>query len=208
MEDPIFVRRGQKGELIEQRCLMPAKEVLANKRILLVSGLLAGEVDMIPVQDLADDLREGLLCLDAISHDPIKLIISSPGGMVRTTLTLYDVIKTIKAPVWTYGHLCASAASLLLAAGEKGHRFMYPHGQVMLHLPEGSVSGTTKIMATRSKEYDRLRDEMVKLLIDCGATKSHTEILEDLDGEYWMTAQEVIGYGLADRIVGKGELLE
>lgn len=143
------------------------------------------------------------------SNEPIYLVIESPGGDVSAGMILYDHIRMSKAPVITIGHNCASMAVTILAAGKE--RVILPHARVMLHLPSGTFEGDSETIKIRSKVLDEIKNELVEAYLECGvhagvtapgATKSKIkkQILKDIDREFWLTAQEAVNYGLADRI--------
>ncbi|MEJ7914525.1 MAG: ATP-dependent Clp protease proteolytic subunit, partial [Chitinophagaceae bacterium] len=85
----------------------------------------------------AKDVVTKLLLLEADAPGKeIKFFISSPGGSVTSGMVIYDTMKLIKSPVSTICMgLAASMGSILLSAGEKGKRFIYPNGEVMIHQP-------------------------------------------------------------------------
>jgi ATP-dependent Clp protease protease subunit len=85
----------------------------------------------------AKDVVTKLLLLEADKPgEEIKFFISSPGGSVTSGMVIYDTMHLIKSPVSTICMgLAASMGSILLSAGEKGRRFIYPHGEVMIHQP-------------------------------------------------------------------------
>jgi len=144
---------------------------------------------------------------------PITLIIDSPGGSVADGFMLYDVIKASRAPIRTIGFNCASMATIILAAG--GERVLMPHSTSMLHLPSTSFEGDTKTMEIRQREVSRIKDQLVDAYMACGVTagvkavergKVRKQILKDIDREYWLSAEEAIAYGLADRLATKDDL--
>ena len=93
----------------------------------------------------AKDITNRLLYLDAI--DPGKEItfyINSPGGIITSGMVIYDTMQMIKSPVSTVCMgMAASMGSILLSGGEKGKRFIFPHGEVMIHQPSGGGQGTS-----------------------------------------------------------------
>ena len=180
--------------------MMSNAEIMSTRhRILFLSGYLgmnsAGQV----IQDTS--YCDVLLGMASVSKEPIKLFISSGGGLVTSMLSMYDTIKTLPAPVYTIGRYCASAATVLLAAGTK--RYLLPHAKVMLHLIRGGMEGGLELMQVQAREARRDMDLMVDLLQDCGVKYSRTKILKDIRVEKWMTAEEAIDYGLCDAILTK-----
>jgi ATP-dependent Clp protease protease subunit len=181
-----------KDVLVDDSQMVGWKEHLTqNYRILSLDGVITG--DTAP--------RQLLRAMDSPPYDPIKIFITSPGGDLDSTFLLYDTIKLIKSPVITIGDYCASAAAIILAAGSK--RYLSPHAKVMLHLPAGQMGGDSKDWDIQHRQMESYRNEVVKLLRECGATKSHEEILNDIDRDYWMDADEACQYGLADEIMSK-----
>ena len=140
-----------------------------------------------------------MLALAAHSSAPIKMFITSPGGMVDTAMMLYDTMKIIDAPIYTVGRFCASAAAILMAAGAK--RYLFPSARMMLHLPSGQLGGTTAEIAIQKEEIDKTQQSLVDALIECGVKKTPRQILKDINREKWFNPKEAIEYGLADEIV-------
>ena len=160
-----------------------------NYRTLFLSGSITGETDS----------RHLLLALDTLSHDPITIHITSPGGDLDSTFLIIDTMKLIKSPVITIGEYCASAACLILASGTK--RYLYPHAKTMLHLATGQMGGDYKDFAIQHKLMVNYQDKIVNILKDAGVKKSKEEILNDIDRDYWMEPDEAIEYGVADSIM-------
>lgn len=170
-----------------------------NYRTLFLSGAITGETDS----------RHLLLALDTLSHDPITIHITSPGGDLDTTFLMIDTMKLIQSPVITIGEYCASAACLILAAGDK--RYLYPHAKTMLHLATGQMGGDYKDFAIQHKLMVSYQDKIVDILQDAGVKKSKEEILIDIDRDFWMEPYEACAYGIADEILTKetwGEMIK
>lgn len=150
------------------------------------------------------DLTARLLYLDAI--DPGKEItfyISSPGGMVTSGMVVYDTMQMISSPVSTICMgMAASMGSILLSGGTKGRRFIFPHGEVMIHQPSGGGRGTSadlEIMAEQIRKTKLLGAEI--LAKNCGQTVE--KVLKDFDRDYWMDAKESVAYGIVDKVLAK-----
>jgi len=174
------------------RCdqMMYHTEIMSTRhRTLFLSGVIGNDASPCDV----------LLAMASVSKEPIKLFISSPGGMVTTMLSIYDTIKTLDVPIYTVGRYCASAAAVLLAAGTK--RYLMPHAKVMLHMLSGGMEGGYELLQSQSRELKRDMQVMVDLLHECGVKHSTQKILKDIRVEKWMTAQEAIDYGLCDEIL-------
>jgi len=145
-----------------------------------------------------------LISLDV--EDPreeIVLYINSPGGSVTEGMAIYDAMLAIEAPVSTVCMgMAMSMGSFLLAAGEPGRRFAWPHARIMIHQPliMGTVTGTATDLDIRAKETIRLRGELNELYA------KHTgqdveKIANDTDRDFFMSAQEAKEYGLLDDVI-------
>jgi ATP-dependent Clp protease, protease subunit len=152
----------------------------------------------------AKDITNRLLYLDAM--DPGKEItfyINSPGGIITSGMVIYDTMKMIKSPVSTVCMgMAASMGSILLSAGEKGKRFIFPHGEVMIHQPSGGGQGTSadlEIIAVQILKAKQLGAQI--LAENCGQT--YDKVMEDFDRDYWMDAAESKKYGIVDGILNK-----
>lgn len=154
----------------------------------------------------AKDVVSKLLLLDADKPGAeIKLYINSPGGVVTSGMVMYDTIKMIQSPVSTICMgLAASMGSILLSAGTKGRRFIFPHGEVMIHQPSlgGYYQATSADIEIQANQILKTKQLGAKILAEnCG--KSVEQILADFDRDYWMDAEEAVAYGIADGILNK-----
>jgi len=180
--------------------LMAVEEALCLKeeRTLFLNGPITYSRDD-PYS--AEYLINALIVLDKISHEPIKLIISSLGGVIELGLLLYDTIQCINSPLYTVGRMSASMAAIILASGRKGHRYIYPHSRTMLHLPVGGFEGDPKQVARQMDEFNKFKDILIDILLKHGCAKSKTQVLEDIDREFWLRGKEAVNYGLADQVI-------
>jgi ATP-dependent Clp protease protease subunit len=169
---------------------------LLKERIIFVSG---------PIEDtVATLVTAQLLFLEADNpKKEIAMYINSPGGVVTAGLAIYDTMQYIRPTVAT---LCigqaASAASLLLCAGEKGQRFALPNSRVMLHQPSGGAYGQASDISRHAQEILKIK----RRLNDIYAT--HTgqpvETIEKaLDRDNFLTAEEARAFGLIDQVFTK-----
>lgn len=154
----------------------------------------------------ARDVVSKLLLLDTDKPgEEIKFYINSPGGVVTSGMVIYDTIKLISSPVSTICMgLAASMGSILLSVGEKGKRFIYPHGEVMIHQPSlgGYYQGTSADLEIQAVQTQKTKELGAKILADnCG--KSFEQIMKDFDRDYWMDAKEAVEYGIVDNILEK-----
>ena len=146
------------------------------------------------------------LLLDADKPgEEIKFYINSPGGVVTSGMVMYDTMRMMKSPVSTICMgLAASMGSILLSGGVKGRRFIYPHGEVMIHQPSlgGSMRGVSADLEIQAVQTRKVKEIGAKILAqNCGKTVE--QIMKDFDRDYWMDAKEAIEYGIVDGIVEK-----
>lgn len=154
----------------------------------------------------ARDVVSKLLLLDADKPGiEIKFFINSPGGMVTSGMVMYDTLRLIKSPVSTICMgLAASMGSILLSAGTKGKRFIYPHGEVMIHQPSlgGYFQATSADIEIQANQMRKTKELGAKILAEnCGKTVE--QIMKDFDRDYWMDAKESVAYGIVDKVLDK-----
>ena len=184
---PRTVILNEKEELVHEQQLEGYREHLTRQhRVVFLNGVITGTFE----------LHDMIMALDSISHDPIKIIITSPGGDLDSTFLLIDTLKLVQAPVITIGRYCGSAACLILASGKE--RYLFPHAKTMLHLATGQMGGDYKDFAIQHKLMISYQDKIVDILTKMGVKKSREEILIDIDRDFWLDPQEAINYGLAD----------
>lgn len=159
---------------------------------------ISGEVE----DRMANAICAQLLFLQSQdSRKPIHCYINSPGGVVTAGLAIYDTMKYISCPVYTYcmGQ-AASMGAVLLAAGEKGKRFSLPNARIMIHQPSGGAEGKISDIEISYKESQRLKDILNKMLADsCGKTMKEMEKATDRDN--FMSAEEAKKFGLIDKVL-------
>ena len=154
--------------------------------------------------NIANLVMAQMLHLEA--EDPekdIQLYINSPGGVVTAAMAVYDTMQFIKSPVST---ICigqaASAAAVLLLAGEKKKRFSLPNSRVMLHQPSGGVSGTTIDVEIHAKEMVRIR-QLLNEVISKHTGQEITKVEKDTERDFILDAKEAKKYGIIDEVIYK-----
>jgi ATP-dependent Clp protease protease subunit len=152
----------------------------------------------------AREITNRLLYLDAI--DPGKEItfyINSPGGVITSGMVIYDTMQMISSPVSTVCMgMAASMGSILLSGGQKGKRFIFPHGEVMIHQPSGGGQGTSADLEIMAVQIQKAKEIGARILAEnCGQT--YEKVMEDFDRDYWMDAEESKKYGIVDGIIKK-----
>ncbi len=152
----------------------------------------------------ARDITSRLLYLDAIDQGKeITFYINSPGGIVTSGMVVYDTMQMIKSPVATVCMgMAASMGSLLLSGGKKGKRYIFPHGEVMIHQPSGGGQGTSADLEIMAEQIHKVKEMSAKILADnCGQPVE--KIMKDFDRDHWMGAKESVEYGIVDKIIDK-----
>ncbi len=98
--------------------------------------------------------------------------------------------------------MAASMGSILLSGGTKGKRYIYPHGEVMIHQPSGGGRGTSADLEIIARQMQRAKELGAKILAqNCG--QDYEKVMEDFDRDYWMDAQESKKYGIVDSVLKK-----
>ncbi|MEO6136046.1 MAG: ATP-dependent Clp protease proteolytic subunit [Ginsengibacter sp.] len=152
----------------------------------------------------AKDITNRLLYLEAT--DPgkeIKFYINSPGGVITSGMVIYDTMQMISSPVSTICMgMAASMGSILLSGGAKGKRYIFPHGEVMIHQPSGGGQGTSADLEIMALQILKAKQLGAQILADnCGQT--YEKVMEDFDRDYWMDADASIKYGIVDDVLKK-----
>ena len=188
---PIVLEQTSKGErsydiysrLLRDRIVMLDGEVSSHSASLVVAQLLFLEAD-----------------------DPEKAInfyINSPGGSVTAGMSIYDTMRFIKCPVHTIvmGQ-AASMGSLLAAAGEQGKRYILPNARHMIHQPLGGASGQATDVEIQARELLRWKEVLTDIYVT-HTGKSRDQLRSDMERDRFMTAEESVAYGLADKVIQK-----
>lgn len=174
---------------------MIQKKFLDERKI-----FLWGEVS----DESAKDITEKLLFLEADNPGkPITFYINTPGGSITAGMAIYDTIKLLSSEVSVVvTGMAASMGSILLSAPKKGNRFLYPHSYVMIHQPliAGQLRGPAVDIHIHAQYLEQLRSRLNTILADASG-QPLDKIEQDTDRDFYMTAEEAIEYGLADKII-------
>jgi ATP-dependent Clp protease protease subunit len=131
----------------------------------------------------------------------IFLYINSPGGSVYDALAIYDTMQFVTNDIQTVGiGVQASAAAFLLSSGTKGKRLILPEATVMIHQPSSGTRGKVTDMEIDLKESLRIKHRMNEIMAKNTGQKV-SKIKEDMERDYWMTAEDAKKYGLVDKVI-------
>jgi len=188
---PVVIEKEQRGErsydiysrLLKDRIIMLDTDVNQTSASLIVSQMLF---------------------LESQNPDkPINFYINSPGGSVTAGMSIYDTMNFIKSPVHTIVMgIAASMGSFLASAGTKGKRFILPHARHMIHQPLGGTRGQASDVEIQYKELQHWKETLTKLYQE-HTGKDYATLEADMDRDNFMSAQESVEYGLADKIMEK-----
>jgi ATP-dependent Clp protease protease subunit len=131
----------------------------------------------------------------------ISMYINSPGGSVTAGLAIYDTMQFLTCDVNTYCiGMAASMGAVLLAAGTKGKRFALPNSDIMIHQVSGGAQGTASDVERTVEFMFKLKKRLIRILAD-HTGKPESQVKDDSDRDYYMTADEAKAYGLVDDVV-------
>ena len=167
---------------------------LLKDRIIMLEGPIG--------ENTASVLCAQLLFLESQDAEKdITLYINSPGGLVTAGMAIYDTMQYVRSDIQTIvvGQAC-SMGSLLASAGTRGKRLMLPHSRHMIHQPLGGASGQATDVEIRANELLRWKKELTEIYQK--TTGKDIETLKaDMERDKFMTPEEAVAYGLADRII-------
>lgn len=185
--------------ILEERSLnvtvMDVFSRLMMERIIWV----AGEVN----DHMSTIVQAQLMFLDSLDHNDITMHIDSPGGSVKSGLSMVDVMDYISSDIRTINTgMAASMGSVLLGAGTKGKRGSLRFSRTMLHQSSGGAVGNIQDAEISMNEWKKLNDILFNLLGGyCG--KSSEQVKNDASRDLWLDADQALSYGIIDEIVKK-----
>ncbi len=165
--------------------------------------MLDGEV----TQHSASLIVAQLLFLEAENPDKaISFYINSPGGSVTAGMAIYDTMQFIRPDIHTIvlGQ-AASMGSLLAMSGTAGHRFILPNARHMIHQPLGGASGQATDVEIQARELLRWKKVLTEIYVR-HTGKSYDQLTQDMERDFFMTADEAVIYGLADKKITKRDM--
>ena len=167
---------------------------LLKERIIFLGGPIDGDVANLVVAQL----------LFLASEDPkkdISFYINSPGGHVSAGLAILDTMNHIQPNVSTVCvGIAASMAAVLLSSGQKGKRFALPNAEIMIHQPSGGAEGQASDIEITAKHIIATRERLNKMLAK-NTGQPIKKIEQDVDRDFFMTAEESVKYGIVDKVL-------
>jgi ATP-dependent Clp protease protease subunit len=169
---------------------------LLKDRIIMLNGVVE--------QHVCNLIVAQMLFLE--SEDPdtdITLYINSPGGVITDGMSVYDTMQYIKPDVTTVvmGQAC-SMGSFLAQAGAPGKRFVLPHSRTMIHQPSGGARGMASDIEISYKEIIKMKEMLTNLYVKHNTSgKTYADFERDMDRDFFMSADEAVAYGLADKVI-------
>ncbi len=171
---------------------VPMAKFLDTRTVLIFGGI---------DQKLAQAVTAQLLYLDHVSHDPIKIIVNSPGGHVESGDTIHDMIEYIASPVAVIGTgWVASAGTHIFLGAAKERRFCLPNTRFLIHQPAGGAQGKAVDIEIAANEIIRMRARLAQVIAD-KTGQPLERVAKDIERDYWMTTSEAIEYGILGKVI-------
>lgn len=186
---PVVVEQTSRGERsydIYSRLLKDRIIVLADEVNKVTANLVVAQLLFLEAEDPDKD---------------IMLYINSPGGVITDGMAIYDTMQYIKCDVSTICMgMAASMGSFLLAGGAKGKRFALPHAEIMIHQPLGGAQGQATDIAIQAEHIIKIKNRMNEMLAQ-NTGQPLEKIKNDVERDYFMTAEEAKAYGIIDEVI-------
>ena len=171
---------------------------LMRDRILWVAGGVNDNMSTV--------VQAQLMYLDSVDNRDITMHIDSPGGSVKSGLSMVDVMEYISADIRTVNTgMAASMGSVLLGAGTKGKRSSLRFSRVMLHQSSGGFSGNIQDAKIDMQEWEECNKILFNLLGGY-CSKKPEQVMKDATRDFWLNADAAVKYGIIDEVVVKKDL--
>jgi len=158
-----------------------------------------------PIDDqIANLVVAQLLYLDREDPDKdVNLYINSPGGSISAGLAIYDTMQLMRCSVATICvGMCASMATVLLAAGTNGKRYGLPHSTVHIHQARGGASGEAADIEIYAREILR-NQQIIRDILSKHTGQSQDRIARDSDRNFFMDVDQAKEYGIIDEVLAR-----
>ena len=168
---------------------------LMMERIIWVAGVVNDNMSTV--------VQAQLMFLDSIDNTDITMHIDSPGGSVKSGLSMVDVMDYINSDIRTINTgMAASMGSVLLGAGTKGKRCSLRFSRTMLHQSSGGFEGNIQDAKINMKEWEKLNKILFDLLGEY-CNKPSEVVMEDASRDLWLSSEDALSYGIIDEIIRK-----
>lgn len=168
--------------------------LLLKNRIVLVSAPINDQTASLIIAQLIHLSNED-------PEEPIQMYVSSPGGVIYAGMGIYDTMNMIPNPIHTVAvGFTASFGTVLLTAGEKGHRYALPNATIHMHQPLGGAQGQATDIVIQANEISRLKKRLNEILAE-STGQTIEKIEQDTNRDFFMSAQEAVEYGLVDHVL-------
>ena len=142
-----------------------------------------------------------LMFLDNLEVKDVTLHIDTPGGSVKSGLSIVDVINYVSSDIITVNTgMAASMGSILLGAGTKGKRLTLPNSRVMLHQVSTGASGNIQDIRRSIAEGEKYNETLFKMLGEF-TDKTPEQVLKDSERDFWLNGEEAVAYGIVDNVI-------
>lgn len=183
-----YIHKGAKGNTI-----IPLECELLGDRVIIIDGAITAETAVSFFRSMRFLSR---------SSEPVKLYIYSQGGEVTAGKAIYDIMQGSSCEIHTYCiGAAASMAAILLAAGTKGHRYILPHSEVMIHevLVSGDICGSATSITKISQSINETRD-IINGILAKHTGRTIREINKATSFDNFMNAEQAVAFGICDKI--------
>ena len=166
---------------------------LLKSRTILVNGPIE--------EDLGERVITQALVLDADSHEPIRVLVATPGGMVDVGFAIYDILRYVESKVICIGAgFVASMGVPIMLSAPRQDRYTLPNTRFMMHQPSTGAAGVASDIRITAQEILKIRERINKLISE-ETGQAIDKVAVDSDRDFWMSAEEAVQYGLVSKIV-------
>jgi ATP-dependent Clp protease protease subunit len=175
----------------------PRNAFLEEKAFKSRTVLVFGEIS----DRSASDIVRRLIALDCDSSMPVDMLVSSPGGHLESGDAIHDILRYISAPVNMIGTgWVGSAATHMYLAVPKERRYCTPNTRFLIHQPSGGAGGQATDIAIHAQEIIKARERVARV-ISRETGKPLDTVLQDIERDRWLSAEDAVEYGLVGRII-------
>jgi ATP-dependent Clp protease protease subunit len=155
-----------------------------------------------PVNDrMSTVVQAQLMFLDNLEVKDVILHVDTPGGSVKSGLSIVDVMNYVSSDIVTVNTgMAASMGSILLGAGTKGKRFTLPNSRVMLHQVSTGAQGNIQDIRRSIAEGEKYNTKLFNMLGEF-TNKTPEQVLVDAERDFWLDGEEALAYGIVDGVI-------